>query len=311
MSPTPPIQFYKAAILIGGTAYPALPNTCVLTCPRNFAIPPIIGNFWAYNYADGLRQPVVSVQLVVRDGIGSGDVLSSTFLNYFMLRSQNDLAHDVFPISGGITFVDQGPNAGGVSGNGFVLGGSGICKANSFSLMASKGDDLIFNCTFAGTSLDTIGNVTMPGFDERPPLRFNNVNFLQNNLAGKVYRVAVGYTNNLTPNLALDGTNFPADVNAGMMQASLSLTMQGGDSPPVDETQVDMVIYGAGRPSGVAAHGNSGNSGSALRTFTLPNVINQTRDERRITSPRIMRSYDFACLGAGATGNITAPLVIT
>lgn len=312
MTPTPQVQSYKAGILINGVAYPALAGTVALSCPENFVVPEIIGNYWDYNYAAGLKEVAVSLQLVVRNGTGSGDVLDANFLNWFLTRT-NDISHDVLNIPGGITFFDGGNNVGGLSGNAFVVGGGGgTCKANSFRLACSKGDDLIFQATFMGNSLFPTTLSSTPAFDQRPPLRFNNVNLVSStgNCTGTVFRFELGFTNNLTGNPALDGTSFMQDYNAGRMRASLALVMQALDSPPQNESSVSINIYGAGAMR-QGNFGNENNSGSILRTFTAGSVINNTPDDRSVTRPRVLRSYNYICLGSGSTGQSSPPITIS
>jgi len=294
MPPTPQVTFYKTGLKIGNAFYPCLPNSTELICPRNFAIPPIIGNFWQLNYADGLRQPVVNTQIVIRSN--TAEVLSTTFLDYFMLRS-NDLKHDMPNINSGgngITFFD-GASAFNMGG-----GAGGIVKANAFTLMSSKGEDLIFNAQFLGNNIvpivgGSLAALSAPSWSKDPPLRFQNVNF-DGTAANEVWRFSLAYSNNCNPNLAMDQTVFPADINGGLQTCGLSLTMQALSTPPADESELHLFIYPA-QQNAAAAHGNDGGGGSAFRNFKMAAPINNTRDDRRLTAPRIMRNYDYIVLG--------------
>jgi hypothetical protein len=280
------VQFYKSAIFIGDTPIPCYPN-CSFTVPKNFAIPPIIGNYWQLNYGDGLRMPTVELSLAVRNK--ASEVLSSTMMNYFLTRTA-DAAHDISPITGatynGLAFWD--------GNSGWVLTGA---KADSFTIGSSKGDDIRFNTRFCGSGITAIGSPpTYPGWDTSNLLRFNAVTF-SGAMANKVWSFDLSFSNNCSPNLPLDGTQYPSEWNAGMMTAGLRLVLQGSDAAPADAAAFNIVITGAGSPTKTA-------------TFTINNPLNQNPDDKRVTVPRIMREYMLTLLGANAqaTGPISVAI---
>lgn len=289
-------QFYKGIVLIGGAQYPALP-TAAFACPKNFIIPPTIGNYWQWNFAEGFQQPSVDLVLMCRDKGATGafaEVLSTTFLNYWFTRS-SDAAHDTTQISGGVKFWN--------GRSGFTLGGA---KAESFSLSASKGQVLQFTARFLFNSITTLGSApSFTAWDNSAPLTGKNVTLTDSTgggslLANSVWNVGLSFANNSTPDMAMDGTNLPADNNAGMQTAGLNLQVQAAtttvpDNNPAVSTPVTI---------GIVITGANG-----TRTFTLNNPINQTALNHEIPTGRVMRQHSYVCLGGD--GQTTAPISIS
>lgn len=280
----PQVQFYKAAILIGDVAIPCYPGAALQNA-KNWAVPPIIGNYWSLNYGDGLRQPIVDLQFCIRDK--AGEILSSPFLDLFFSRS-SDVAHDISPITGstynGLAFWD--------GQDGFVLLGA---KWDSFTIGSSKGDDIRMSARFVGSGVSTISVAPpYPGWDTSNILRFNKITFA-GGLANKVWGFNLSVSNNCHPNMALDGTQYPTEWNAGQVTAGFQMTMQASDawSLPSDGASIAFTISGTGRS----------------RTFILSRVLNQTPDDRSVSPPRIMRQYQFVCLGGDA--QTTPPVVVS
>ncbi len=275
------VQFYKSAFFIGDTAMPAYPGARI-SCPKNWEIPPIIGNYWQLNYGDGLRMPTVEVQLPIRDK--AGEALSSTIFGYAHTRGAN-VAHDVSAITGstynGVAFWD------GFSG--WVLTGA---KLDSYTIGCSKGSDIRFNLRFCGNGITAIGSTpTYAGWDTSKLLRFNAVTF-GSPIVGKPWNFDLSFSNNCNPNLSLDGTQFPEEMNAGMQTAGLQMLFQAQDTAPADATAVAITITGTSRTC----------------VFTANNPLYNDPDSRAITPPRNMRQHSATLLGANAQS--TAPLTV-
>lgn len=277
MLPVPQTPFYAAVLLFGNTAIPVLPGA-QLTCPENWDVPPIVGNRWHFNYGDGFLQPTLDVSYVIRDK--AGEALSSTLLNYFLTRT-NDVAHDTLPITNGVTLWDGRA--------GFRLVGA---KADSFSISCAKGQPIQFSARFVGFG-DMVELTSAPAFtpwDATRVLRFNAINF-NGNLAAKVWRFGLSFSNNHAMDMSLNGSRFAVNCNAGMMTAGLQLSMQGeaaGNIPPSGEP-VEFTVTGGT------------NGGSRLLTATANNPLLMNGRNRAVTAPRIMRDYSFDLLGGTST----------
>ena len=320
-------QFYKSFVVLGtpsgsgpySPVYPVLP-TATLVKPVNFIIPPIIGNYWQWNYAEGFQQPAVDLIFIVRDkGIGGAfsEVLSSTFLNYWLTRS-SDVSHDTSIIAStaglGATNSIADPVNGGYCGllfwdgqSGFALGG---CKAESFSISASKGQLLQFTGRFLFNYLTTLSAApTVGGWDNSVPITGKNcqVKFAGSN--APVWNVGLSFANNHTPDMAIDGTNLPANNNAGMMTAGLNLTVQAATTTVVDNNAAD--FGGSAMTAGAISLVITGNAASTpnTRTFTITNPIDQSRDNRTIGLGRVMREHSYVALGGD--GQTSPPLTIS
>lgn len=288
--------FYSSYVEIGGANYPVLGNGARLSAPANWAIPPIIGNLWQVNYGAGLVSPVVDVNFAVRDK--ASEVLATAFLNTFLTRSA-DAANDTSILSGGIVFWN--------GRSGFTLNNA---KADSFVLSCSgKGADLNLSARFLGTSITALGAVPAGApygsapiiWDKSPLLRFASVSF-GGALANVVWSFSLSFSNNSNPDLALDGTTGPSNINAGLQTCGLQYTVQAATTsvidngllpPPSSPTALTIVITGA----------------NITRTFSLSNPIDATPNELTTNVPRVMRSHQVIALGLpdGATG----PLVIS
>lgn len=277
-------QFYKAGLKIGAVTYPALPGMRI-SVPKNFAVPPIIGNYWQLNYVEGMRQPMVECNLVARDV--AGEVASAALFDLFHTRTA-DVAHDTVPIPGGISFWD------GTSG--WLLNGA---KADSYTISASKGEDIAISMRFVGTTIAALGAAINPGWSSNPPLRFQNLVF-GNQLADIPWMFSLSFSNNHHPDMSLNGSVFPAACNAGMMTAGLNVRVQAQDVVP------------NGGPTSIAiiGHGTSQDTpnGATYLTFTLPNIALSTPDDKQVEVPRVMRAYQYICLGGDSQA--TPPLSV-
>ena len=289
-------QFYRAVVLVGGIQYPIIP-TAGFSCPKNFIIPPIIGNLWQFNYTEGFQQPSVDLIFIPRDKGASGafsEVFSSTFLNYFLRGT----ADDTSTISGGLVFWN--------GQDGWTLSGA---KADTFSLSVAQGQLIGFTARFLFNGITYLS--TAPSFtawDNSAPLIGKNaaVSFGSAAQTGSVWNLGLTYSNNHTPDMSLNGTNFPTDNNAGMQTAALNFTVQaaqgiqGGttavpDNNPVPSslTTVSCIITGV----------------NGTRTFTVNNPIDQIGNNREVPLGRVMRPHSYVALGGTAT--TTSPLTIS
>ena len=297
-------QFYKAYLAYGNTVIPTLPGAR-LTAPMNWDVPPIIGNYWQLNYGDGLIMPVVDVQLAVLDS-ATPTIFAATsaitadptgFFDLFTNRS-TDAAHDTSHTSNlytdGVVFWD------GVSG--FKLTGA---KADSFMIGCSKGDSIRMSCRFVGNGITPLDSGEMAttlsgwsGYLSGKTLRFNSVildggsGLLSNN----VWRFDLSFSNNHTPNLSLDGTQYPTAMNAGMQTVGFNLMNQAGDITAISGSHTIQIGTTAGSVN------------YAQAVFTLNNLLDNTPMERQIEQPRVMRRHTFTCLGGDAQS--TPPLSI-
>jgi hypothetical protein len=272
MSATANTPFYQACIIIGGVHIPCRPGA-VLTAPDNWQVPPIIGNAYQWNYGVGLISPMVDVELVIRDI--TSEALSTAFLNYFTGRT-SDVSNDTNELTSDIVFWD--------GRSGFTLGGA---KAESFTISCSKGDDIRMAVRFVGTSISSVGtSPTLDSWTIAPVLRFKAVT-LGGALANIAWAFSLSFSNNHTPNLALDGTQYPTAQNAGIPTASLDLTLQAADTPPATGTPIVITI-----------------AGSVLtRVITIENPLFGTENNRSVQAPRVMRQFSAICLGlAGRDG---------
>jgi hypothetical protein len=282
---TSPVQWYKSKIVFGtNTCYPCYPPA-TMEAPENDAAPPIIGNYGLFHTGDGLIQPYLDVRLAVRDF--ANEVLSSTFLGHFFSRS-GDAAHDTTAILNGVSVWD-GYKCMALSG----------VKADSLTIACSKGDDITFTARFVFTGItesavDPYG--AFSGWSTDRVLRFNAVTF-GGGLANRPWSFTLSYSNNHHPDMALDGTRYPAAWNAGMWTAGFQMTVQAQDQVAVpgagtipDETAIAFTI--AGTPPRAI-------------TLTVARPSNQNKKGRAIQPPRIMRAYQFLCLGGAYN---TAPV---
>ena len=275
MSVTPQTPFYKGILLIGSLQIPCYPNPS-FTCPRNVDAPPIIGNYWQFNYADGLQQPYVDINIAVRDK--TGEALSAAFLSLFHTRS-SDVAHDTGVISGGIKFWD--------GRSGFTMAGA---KADSYTIHVAKPELIQMTARFCGTLPTALGSApSFSAWDNSKMLRGTKAQVADMN----VWSVDLSYSNNHNPDMSLDLTNGPAACNAGMMTAGLSTSVQAADTVLADSEPIEITIVGT----------------AGAITFTVNNPVDNARDNRMINAPRVMRPHQYVSLGGD--GQTTPPISIS
>jgi hypothetical protein len=316
MPGVPNTVFYKAVILINGSAYAINPGGTRLQCPKNFQVPPIIGNFWQLNYGEGLRNPMVDCSMVVRNK--SNEVMSPTFFNYFHTRT-NDAAFDTLPLTSGITFWN--------GRSGFVLNNA---KADSYTVGCASGDQIRISARFVGSTLTPITAIPAyaTAFDRANILVFKYLTFLAG-LSNVVWNFNLTFSNNHSPNVPLNGTEFPADQNAGMQTVGFNFMVQAATQNPLllqNATSTNPFYtssYGTvpdnaafpppSSPTTIAFQIAGSDYGASptpfTRTFTLNNPIDNTPDDMDIPQGRVMRQHQYLCMGGD--GQTTAPLTVS
>jgi hypothetical protein len=287
---------------LGGSpaVYPAMPGMN-FGLPKNFIIPPILGNYAQFNYTEGFQQPTMDVQMVPRDV--ASEVFGSTFLNYFLTRS-GTAAYDTSAISGGITFWN------GYEGYQF-LG----AKADSFTVSCQKGQSPIqFSTRWLGTTVNyitgwTSGYTGPAAWALQNLLGFANVNATDTTgtpiLPSQIWQFAISFANNHTPDMSLNNSVFPAAQNAGMPTAGMQFRTQValGNVPDNNPTQ-----FTGGSPNAPVTVSIVVTGTNQSRTFTLNNPIDQARNNRSVPATRVFRDHTYTSLAATSTG---MPLTIS
>lgn len=326
MAATAQTQGFLGVVKIGGVRFTTRANP-QFRANRNLEVAPVLGTTYPSVYGRGMMTPTVSLSLVPRDvdhaSPNYGNCLGSTFLSFVFDRlnalvtpttSPNPSVFeskviDVTPTAwsaakslsaaaavaaGGIVFSD------GASVT--VMGG---VKLESFRIGTSKGQDISVDCTFVGTwfrqftaaEFDPDTLLLRGTSDCSSVLRFQNVT-VSAPLNDKVFGFSFSYSNNHSPNMALDKSLFPADQNAGMASAGLSLTVQALDAFP-DES--------------LSAFGNfqftvTGTTGST--TINVRRLVVSNPYDRSAPLGRVLRNYNFTGLGYCTTPNVTAGSIV-
>lgn len=324
MAATAQTQGFLGGVLIGGKLYTVRANP-QFRMSRNIDVTSMIGTGYPYLYSEGVKTPSVSLSIVPRDRTESGTIgnpVSSTFLGYFLKRynlagaEQTTVINDpVFETANIGTLVSPAIYANYAAalaaGPGIVFSdGESIvtmfnCKAESIRISTAKGQDLMIDCTFVGTHADVFrrssGAVTATDLqsffpsasDCARPLRFSDVKFEApyNAWNEKIFGLNLSYGNNHSPNMGLDGTQFPVAQNAGMANGSLSLTLQGLDDIPGD-------WYGTISAFGFKVAGATGS-----QVFSMPNPVNYNPYDRSAPMGRVLRNYNYTLLGTCSAPN--------
>lgn len=315
MAGVPMTQFYKAVVLINGSTYAVRPEGTRLQCPKNYQVPAIIGNYWQLNFGEGIRQPMVDVNFIVRNK--SNEVMNPAFFSMFHTRT-NDAAHDTTALAGGITFWN--------GRQGFVLNNA---KADSYTIGCASGDYIRLSARFVGSTITPI--TTTPTFttamDRANVLVFKYLSFLSG-FSNVVWNFNLTFSNNHSPNIPLNGTEFPVDQNAGMQTARFSSTVQaatqaakfatGGATNPFYNSSFGTVPDNGQNPPPaspdtiafqITGTDYGANPTPFTRTFTLNNPIDNTPDDLDIPQGRVMKGHDYICLGGD--GQSTPPLSVS
>lgn len=283
--PTAPTPWYQGIMIIGGTQFPVHPRPRI-TLPPNWIVPPIIGNYAAVNYGEGLTEPVVEFNFAVRDystvnNATQPSVLSSGFLNLFHTRS-SDVARNTSALSGGIQFW--------TGRSGWQLNGA---KADSYTIGTSKGDQIRFSARFCGADFSALGSApSFTQWDKTRVLTFKAANW-SGGLNNLVWTWDMSYSNNHAGDMALTGLTTPAAQNAGQPTGGLQLTVQEADngSVPANDASAAFVITGV-------------NGGGKTLTMTLNSLLDMTPNDITQDMPVVMRTHQYQLLAATGQGDI-------
>ena len=303
------LQSYRASVIWatpGGdiVPLPALPGFR-LSVPSNWVAPTPIGNSYQVHYNRGLRSVVLDVSLVIRDAVDevlsfTGDFQNPAFLDYFLTRGSTSVygvplndtpAMGTFYIFDGLNYT--------------VMNG---VKADSFSISTSKGDMIRFNARFVGSNATTLypgsaGYVDLSSVvlrDNTPILMFQAVEVSDSDMTynNSVWQVNLTAGNSTVGDYMLAGSGFAHDNHAGTPTVALSLLVQS-DSPFIDNASNQT------NPTPIYIS-ITGNNGQCI--FTVPNAINQTRDNIELQVPRVLRTHAYVFLGSTNSGIATSPL---
>ena len=204
-------------------------------------------------------------------------------------------------------------------------------KVASFSLGCSKGDDIRFTMRFMGSGIQNLvsnGNGTFTvtgtavastaataGTTAFSVLRFPSILFGTagttlasfapgGKIMGNAYTFNLSYNNNLTPDLGLNGTEFPAGLDSGLPTVGFTYTLQAGSTALIDNFAgggtADQLAIGITkiRKSVPFAAGTD-----MRRIFVLDNLLDNTPVDRGITAPRVMRPHSMIALGLNPATN--------
>lgn len=320
MAVTPPTQGFFGSVFIGGSRY-TIAAAPQFRAPRNIQTAPAIANGQPYLYGQGVLFPTVTLKLIPRDeaaGSGRGNPLSSAFWAYVLGRSAVPL-YDTTAIGGTQPGTAPAPpilgtdiaNAAG-AGIAFTDGARltlmyGV-KLESITISSAKGSDLSIEATFIGTGFwqyDTVAaslgaDATQSLIQSMLPtsgecaaqVRFASVTFSESALAQSVFGFNLSYRNNHTPNMALDGSYFPTQHNAGMPSGGLNLTLQALDIPPGDLAS----------SSGASATLNISTATRTLQLYAQRLVIENPYDQAAPLG-RVMRNYGYTLMGSCSVPN--------
>lgn len=169
------------------------------------------------NYADGLRFPVLAFPAIPMNSVTPW--FTAALLNAWFTTRAATPTFDLTAISGGIIFSDNGI----VSGTGLGTWRALNPKGAGFRIGTNKGAPVATILRFAGTDRDsTVGSVPAAPLDGTP-LEFDSVTFGGDLATMGITGFLLDVDTGLTPNMELDGTLRPLELNAGMMTAALTI----------------------------------------------------------------------------------------
>jgi hypothetical protein len=296
-------------VYINGLRYTCL-GVPSFSAPLGTSMLPIAGSAEPYLVSKGMIEPVVSMKLLCRDMTAAGtngNPLSDVFNGYVFGRSaapayNNAVLGGSIPVSKPST-----PNSGHLTGAGVAFSdGASItllygAKIASWSMSGQKSGVVSVDVVITGTGfyqwdIATLGDAINTAITSMlpttgqcaNPLWFNSFTFSEAYLAGKVFSFAMGYSNNLDPNRALDGTYVPSSQDAMSPSGTLTLTLQPIDGSPGDHPET------TGGTATVAI-----NNPGATRTVTylMSNLKSTSPYNRAGSMGRILRNYSFLLAG--------------
>lgn len=283
------VQYFKGITNFGVLGIlPIMPGIS-LKIPENYAIPPIIGNYCQLNFGQGFISPSLECDFVFRDVANelmtpSGSLGSPSGLFDFLQLRTNDAAYDCLSI-GDITIQPSGLS------DGFVLQSA---KLGAVSISCSKGGEIQIHASFMGAAvIPQTTLLTFTGWSTANIMRFKNVNFAAP-ADNQIWEFGLSYSNDLSPDMSLNNSEFPANQLGGLPTASFNASMQinsrlnvpdNGTFPaPANPAALSFQIVGTYR----------------TLTFNAPNPINNVKRNRTISAPRVMQPYNAILLGSSS-----------
>lgn len=248
------------------------------------------------NYADGLRFPVLAFPAIPMNSVTPW--FTAALLNAWFTTRAATPTFDLTAISGGIIFSDNGI----VSGTGLGTWRALNPKGAGFRIGTNKGAPVATILRFAGTDRDsTVGSVPAAPLDGTP-LEFDSVTFGGDLATMGITGFLLDVDTGLTPNMELDGTLRPLELNAGMMTAALTIFMNataGANAPgwnvtPASYTEVS---------GSISVKRLAGSTNTVVFTFTRGVLINP--DERQQQQGRVGRTFTYNLFGSSTTDPVT------
>lgn len=294
-----------AGITHGFAGYTKVGSVFVLSRPGGqFSMPRALDtpypisytNHGLQNYADGLRFPVVNAPAIPMNSASpwfTGALLNS----WFMTRSAFPNV-DLTAITGGVIFSDNGI----VSGTGLGTWRALNPKGAGFRIGTNKGQPVGCILRFAGTDRDTtVGSVPAAPVDGSP-LMFDSVtlggDFANVGITGVLLDVDTG----LTPNMELDGTLRPTEMNAGMVSAALTIWMNSTSGADAPGWNSDPTLYT--ETSGNMTVRRASGAGNSVR-FSWTRGVLVNPDERQQQQGRVGRMFTYNLFGSSTTDPVT------
>ena len=266
--------------------------------PRALNIPyPLSYSLHGYvNFADGLRFPVVTSPAIPMNSTTpwfTGALLNS----WFFTRSAAPV-NDLTAVSGGIIFSDNGIASGTGLGTWRALNPKGA----GFTLFVEKGQPLGMLLRFAGTDRDTTVGSLPTGPLDGTPLMFDAVTLGGDLASSAITGLTLNYDTGLTPNMELDGTLRPVELNAGLPTASLQIRMNSTNSANAPGWNSDPTLYTA--ITGTISLKRLAGAGNTVR-FSFSNGVLIDPDERRQVAGRVKRVHNYNLLGTNSADPLT------
>lgn len=272
--------FYSGILVFGGVQIPCFPGA-TFQDPKNAQNPPIIGNYYeSPNYAPGLRVPMINVQFAIRDTMT--EALSATLLGWLFNRTALP-DHDTNTIGSDVKFWN--------GRKGWTLTGA---KLDSISLSFSRGS-LSMSARFVGTGKSALGAApSFTAWDGTKLITGQNVTIWPSGALSPDCTVqgSLSISNNHRPSPCMNGSAYPAAMNASQLTAAFSLVRRTDASDLVDGDDIEIRIAGT----------------TLTRSFFVKNPIWQTGDNLGIDVPENMQTW--GCLVTGDPGN-GAPITYT
>jgi hypothetical protein len=245
--------------------------------PRNLDFVYPVGNrYGQLNYSGGVRFPAFNLPI-----FATPTVFTAANLNaWFMTRGASP-RFDLPEITGGVqlaTVYGDGEKMLGAKGAGFSFG------------VQFGARQLILNAQFQGTTYDATA-AAAPAAIEENPLNFAAVT-LGGGFASKGIRgITINYSNQLTPNESLAGTDYPSEHNADIPVCTVDIDCYALDGvlPPgmtgpnayEEVTDATLSVQIATTPA------------VKKTTFSFTSLVLQNPNQRQLTAGRGVRRYRY------------------